>query len=82
MANSTGDAGGSKASRSAPIGIAGGHSFRQFGQDGGGSQRRAVAGGALGPEFLNRTGTTTAAAGALPFAQLLTSLPGGVGAPL
>ena len=33
MANSTGDAGGSKASRSAPIGIAGGHSFRQFGQD-------------------------------------------------
>ena len=43
MANSTGHAGGSKASRSAPIGIAGGHSFRQFGQDGGGGPRRAVA---------------------------------------
>jgi len=68
MANSTGDAGGSKASRSAPIGISGAHSFRQFG--------RAVAGGALGTEFFNRTGTTTAA-GALPLAQLLASLAGG-----
>ena len=81
MPNSTGDAGGSKASLSAPIGISGGHSFRQFGQDGGGGPRRAVAGGALGPEFLNRTGTTTAA-GALPLAQLLASLPGGFGGPM
>jgi hypothetical protein len=80
MANSTGDAGGSKASRSAPIGISGGHSFRQFGQDGGGGPRRAVAGGALGTEFFNRTGTTTA--GALPLAQLLASLPGGFGGPV
>ena len=81
MANSTGDAGGSKASLSAPIGISGGHSFRQFGQDGGGGPRRPVAGGALGTEFFNRTGTTTAA-GALPLAQLLTSLPGGFGGPM
>ena len=81
MANSTADAGGSKASRSAPIGISGAHSFRQFGQDGGGGPRRAVAGGALGTEFFNRTGTTTAA-GALPLAQLLTSLPGGFGGPV
>ena len=81
MPNSTGDAGGSKASLSAPIGISGGHSFRQFGQDGGGGPRRAVAGGALGTEFFNRTGTTTAA-GALPLAQLLTSLPGGFGGPM
>jgi hypothetical protein len=82
MANSTGDAGGSKASRSTSIRISGGHSFRQCGQDGGGGPRRPVAGGAPGTEFCNRTGTTTAAAGALPFAQLLASLPGGVGAPL
>ena len=80
MANSTGDAGGSKASRSAPIGISGGHSFRQFGQDGGGGPRRAVAGGALGTEFFNRTGTTTA--GELPLAHLLASLPGGFGGPV
>jgi len=53
MANSTGDAGGSKASRSAPIGISGAHSFRQFGQDGGGGPRRAVAGGTPGTEFFN-----------------------------
>ena len=79
MPNSTGDAGGSKASLSAPIGISGGHSFRQFGQDGGGGPRRAVAGGALGTEFFNRTGTTRAA-GALPLAQLLASLLGGFAA--
>jgi hypothetical protein len=79
MANSTGDAGGSKASRSAPIGISGGRSFRQFGQDGGGSRRRPVAGGAPGTEFSNRT--RTAAVGVLPLAHLLTSLPGGFGGP-
>jgi hypothetical protein len=76
MPNSTGDAGGSKASLSAPIGISGGHSFRQFGQDGGGGPRRPVAGGPPGIEFFNRTGTTRAA-GALPLAQLLASLAGG-----
>ena len=81
MANSTGDAGGSKASLSAPIGISGGHSFRQFGQDGGGGPRRPVAGGPPGIEFFNRTGTTRAA-GALPLAQLLASLPGGFGGPV
>jgi hypothetical protein len=81
MANSTGDADGSKASRSALIGISSGHSFRQFGQHGGGGPRRPVAGGAPGTEFSNRTRTTTAA-GALPSAQLLASLPGGFGGPV
>ena len=81
MANSTGDAGGSKASRSTSIGISGGHPFRQCGQDGGGGPRRPVAGGPPGIEFFNRTGTTTAA-GALPLAQLLASLPGGFGGPV
>jgi hypothetical protein len=81
MANSTGDAGGSKLSRSASIGNSGDHSFRQVGQDGGGGQRRPVAGGAPRTEFFNRTGTTTAA-GALPLAQLLASLPGGFGGPV
>jgi hypothetical protein len=82
MANPTGDAGASKASRSTSIGISGGHSFRQCGQDGGGGPRRPVAGGAPGTEFCNRTGTTTAAAGPLPLAQLLVSLPGGFGGPV
>jgi hypothetical protein len=48
MANSTGDASGSIASRSALIGISSGHSLRQFRQDGGSGPRRPVAGGALG----------------------------------
>ena len=34
----SGDAGGSKASRSAPVEISGGHNFRQSGSDGGGSK--------------------------------------------
>jgi hypothetical protein len=81
MVNHTGDADSSNASRSAPIGISGGHSFRQFGQDGGGGSRRAVAGGAPGTEFFDRTGTT-AAVGALSLAHLLTRLPGGFGGPV
>jgi hypothetical protein len=36
--STTGDAGGAKVSRSGPIGISGGHNFRQSGQDGGGSR--------------------------------------------